>query len=102
MEHDARETDDAVEIRFDASEAAVLFELLSRWCDPKTTRTPDNLCFESTAECAVLNGLLVDLEKQLVAPFKPEYKQILADARRSLAERWDYPTLNGRSSGDGA
>jgi hypothetical protein len=98
MEHDAPETDDAAEIRLNPNEAVVLFELLSRWSDPKTAHTPDHLCFESAAECAVLNGLLADLEKQLVAPFKPEYKQILADARSLLAKRWNYPTLNGGSS----
>lgn len=95
MKHNATENHEAVEIRLDSKEAVVLFELLSRWCDPKTAHTPDNLCFESTAECAVLSGVLADLEKQLVAPFKPEYRQILADARSLLAERWDYPTLNG-------
>jgi len=72
-----------------------LFELLSRWSDPQTTHTPDELCFESSAECAVLNGLLADIEKQLTAPFKPEYEQILADARSFLAARWNYPTLRG-------
>ncbi|MBB3612292.1 hypothetical protein [Rhizobium sp. BK602] len=78
----------------DANEALVLFELLSRWSEA-TAHSPDKLCFESTAECAVLNGLLTQLEKQLAAPFKPEYREILADARRVLAERWSQPTLNG-------
>ncbi|SCB39596.1 hypothetical protein [Rhizobium multihospitium] len=95
MEQDASKDDDIAEIRLDAKEAVVLFELLSRWSDPKATHTPDKLCFESPAECAVLNGLLGDLEKQLAAPFKPEYRQILADARSFLAGRWNDPTLRG-------
>ncbi len=87
-------SDDA-EIHLSPDEALVLFELLSRWCDQKTTNTPDNTCFESTAECAVLHGLLADLEKQLITPFKADYDQVLKDARNRLAERWDYPTLRG-------
>jgi len=89
MEQKDSKDDDVTEIRLDAKEAVVLFELLSRWSDPKAAYTPDKLCFESPAEYAVLNGLLADLEKQLTAPFKPEYRQILADARSLLAERWD-------------
>lgn len=95
MEQDPTKDDDVVEICLDAKEAVVLFELLSRWSDPKGTHTPDETCFESPAECAVLNGLLGDIEKQLTAPFKPEYRQILADARSLLAGRWNYPTLRG-------
>lgn len=95
MEHNATENHEVFEIRLDSKEAVVLFELLSRWCDPKTIHSPDKACFESTAECAVLSSLLVDLEKQLVAPFKPEYRQILTDARSFLAKRWSSQTLNG-------
>ena len=46
--------EDEAEIYLDASEAIVLFELLSRWCDQKTVHSPSAMCFESTAECAVL------------------------------------------------
>ncbi|MDH7796626.1 hypothetical protein QBC99_002689 [Beijerinckia sp. GAS462] len=73
----------------------MLFELLSRWCDPKATHTPSGRCFESTAECAVLQGLRADLEKQLVAPFQDDYNQIVEDARSRLVGLWDYPTLKG-------
>lgn len=86
---------DDAEIHLSPNEAIVLFELLSRWCDPKTTHTPSSMCFESTAECAVLHGLLADLEKQLVAPFKDDYTQIVEDARSRLVDLWDYPTLKG-------
>ena len=89
MEQDALKDDDAVDIRLDVKEALVLFELLSRWSDPNATHTPGSEYFESPAECAILNGLLVELEKQLLAPFRPEYRQILAEARNVLAERWD-------------
>lgn len=46
---------------FDASEAIVLFELLSRWRDQKTVYSPSSMCFESTAEYAVLIDLLAQL-----------------------------------------
>ncbi|WP_454817045.1 hypothetical protein [Labrys neptuniae] len=89
------ETQDHLEIGLDASEAVVLFELLSRWCDPKTGATPAGSCFESTAECVVLHRLLGSLEKQLVAPFKHDHAETLARARSHLQHDWDYPTLNG-------
>lgn len=90
-----QQTRDDVEIGLDAREALVLFELLSRWCDPKTDATPAAPCFESTAECVVLHKLLGRLEKRLVAPFKPDYAEALAEARSRLQHDWDYPTLNG-------
>ncbi|MBP0580604.1 hypothetical protein J8I29_14865 [Labrys sp. LIt4] len=96
---DGSQTPDIVEIGLDASEAVVLFELLSRWCDPKTQATPSSGCFQSTAECAVLLGLLGSLEKQLAAPFKPDYGEIVAQARRDLEPLWDHATLNGRTPG---
>lgn len=89
------EMQDTVEIGLDANEAVVLFELLSRWCDPKTDATPAGTCFQSTAECAVLLGLLGHLEKQLAAPFKPDYREIVARARQRLEPLWDGATLNG-------
>lgn len=92
---DGSQTPDEVEIGLDASEAIVLFELLSRWSDPKTEATPAGACFQSTAECAVLLGLLGSLEKQLSAPFKPDYAEIVAQARRRLERLWDHGTLNG-------
>ncbi|QND46298.1 hypothetical protein HB780_11645 (plasmid) [Rhizobium lusitanum] len=88
---------DGAEIHLSADEAVVLFELLSRWCDSKAihTPTPDSKCFESTAECVVLHGVLAGLEKQLVAPFKEDYDQIVKEARRRLVDLWDSPTLKG-------
>jgi hypothetical protein len=87
--------EDNAEIHLGANEAIVLFELLSRWCDQKTVHSPNSLCFESTAECAVLLDLLAKLERQLVAPFKNDYEAILKHARDQLADRWNYRTLNG-------
>jgi hypothetical protein len=86
---------DTAKIKLSADEALVLFELLSRWSDSSDAPTPDATCFESTAEGAVLNMVLCDLEKQLVAPFRQEYEELLSAARTRLEISWDYPTLKG-------
>jgi EAL domain-containing protein (putative c-di-GMP-specific phosphodiesterase class I) len=76
-------------IRLDNDEAVVLFELLSRWSDAEGRATPSSECIASTAESAVLNSVLADLERQLVAPFKSSYEDDLREARTRLALRWD-------------
>jgi hypothetical protein len=43
----------------------------------------------------VLHSVLAGLEKQLVAPFKEDYHQIVKEARRRLVDLWDSPTLKG-------
>jgi hypothetical protein len=86
---------DGVQIQLSPEEALVLFGLLSRWCEEGSAPTPEASCFESTAEGAVLHGLLADLETQLVAPFKADYSDLLKEARNRLKESWDYPTLRG-------
>lgn len=86
---------DTAKIKLSADEALVLFELLGRWSDSSDAPTPDATCFESTAEGAVLNMVLCDLEKQLVAPFRQEYEDLLNAARTRLEINWDFPTLKG-------
>ncbi|WP_244425826.1 hypothetical protein [Rhizobium etli] len=58
---------DGVQMQLSPEEALVLFGLLSRWCEEGSAPTPEASCFESTAEGAVLHGLLADLETQLAA-----------------------------------
>ena len=82
-------------IHLSADEALVLFDVLSRWCEDGEASTPGSDCFESTAECAVLHGLLADLERQLVTPMRSDYREYLHAARLRLAPAWDYPTLRG-------
>ncbi len=82
-------------IRLSSDQAIVFFDLLTRWSDAKEGSTPSRECFESTAECAVLNNVRAGLERQLVAPFKNSYDDVVRDARSRLALRWDYPTLRG-------
>lgn len=93
MTNDPSPSEDNAEIRLDSNEAIVLLALLSRWCDQKTVHSPSSMCFE----CAALLDLLAKLERQLVAPFKRDYDEILKHARSHLAERWNCRTLNGWS-----
>lgn len=86
---------DTAQIQLAPDESIVLFELLSRWCEDSKASTPEASCFESTAEGAVLHGLLADLEKQLIAPFKADYDDLLDRARDRLKGNWDFPTLRG-------
>lgn len=86
---------DTAQIQLTQDESIVLFELLSRWCEDSKSPTPEASCFESTAEGAVLHGLLADLEKQLIAPFKADYDSLLNGARDRLKGNWDFPTLRG-------
>lgn len=85
-------TDDA-EIRLTPDEAIVLFDLLARWIDGRDAATPDSACFESPAECVVLQGALASLETQLTAPFRADYADTVERARARLASGWDGATL---------
>lgn len=89
------------QIHLTADEAIVLFDLLWRWTKERDKEEPGSGCFESSAECAVLHGLLCDLESHLVAPFRNDYGAILEGARRRLEHRWDYTTLQGKHLREG-
>ena len=86
---------DGLQIRLSLDEALVLFDLLSRWCEEGRAPTPEASCFESTAELAVLRGVLAYLETQLAAPFKADYADLVKESRNCLKGSWEYPTLRG-------
>lgn len=86
---------DEAQIHLSPNEAIVLFELLSRWTEDGQAATPDSDCFESSAECAVLQTVLGCLEKQLVAPLRSDYAQTIEQARLRLADDWNGSTLRG-------
>jgi hypothetical protein len=94
MKDDIATIEDSAVINLDSNEAIVLFELLSRWAD-KDQHSPDEKCFQAGAEGGVLLGVLASLEKQLAAPFLPNYDEILQEARTALAHLWDHPTIQG-------
>jgi hypothetical protein len=89
----SEEREDKADLCLSPDEAIVLFELLSRWIRDKPSATPGGECFESSAECVVLHGILCDLEKQLVAPFKSDYGRLLGDARKRIAKNYTWSTL---------
>lgn len=71
---------DKISLELSASQALVLFELLSRFSDS------DRLSIEHQAEQRVLWDLCADLESQLVEPFRPDYDKLLLDARQRVAD----------------
>jgi hypothetical protein len=70
--------DDAVAFTLSDREALVLFEFLSRFCNDK------KLTIEDDSEKRVLCDLLCVLESKLTVPFRDDYPDLLAAARKSL------------------
>ncbi|MGR0221878.1 hypothetical protein [Agromyces sp. ZXT2-6] len=64
-----------------ADEALVLFDLLSRWEDEDR-----DLRLEQGEQTAI-DALLGALERLLVEPFKPEYSELVREARQRLFDR---------------
>lgn len=76
--------DQPVHLELTADQALVLFEWLARVAES------DTLPLEHPAERYVLWTLEGQLDKQLVEPFRPDYRVLLADAReRVLQSRED-------------
>lgn len=68
---------DRAVINLDEHRAIVLFDYLSE-------KLADNQGSEQAADFAVLDFILGQLEKQLVAPFRDDYGDLLSDARKRL------------------
>jgi hypothetical protein len=66
-------------------DALVLFELLAREIDERKSKRVSAV-IEHPAEFWVLNGLLGDLQEQLVEPFKADYRQLVAVARERILD----------------
>lgn len=69
----------ATQVQLSDNEALVLFELLS---SGKLESVTD------TAEGHALGMVLASLEKQLITPFAPDYREQLAAAKSSLVDRY--------------
>ena len=76
----ASSADEAV-LRLTGDEAIVLFELLTRSAEA-------DALFGDDSERAVVHWILCDLEKQMVAPLREDYRHVLEGARKRIAERW--------------
>jgi hypothetical protein len=70
---------DTVTVELSRDEALVLFEYLSRWCDL------ESLEIEHESEGIAMLALSRELDKALREPFLPNYAELLARARHSLA-----------------
>lgn len=75
---DKNEATDQIVIHLDADHAIVLFEFLSERAESEETSA-------ATAETAVLDAVLSQLESQLLAPFCGDYDHLLSTARSRLA-----------------
>ncbi len=71
---------ESVHITLTANEALVLFDALTRFCET------DTLEIEDQAEQQALWKLLAQFEKQLVEPFRQDYRELLAAARDRLRD----------------
>ncbi|QPJ61199.1 MAG: hypothetical protein G3M70_04565 [Candidatus Nitronauta litoralis] len=69
---------ESINISLTKDEGLVLFEMLSRFCDS------ESLSVTHESEKIALWRLLCLLEKQLAEPFKPNYDELLNDARENL------------------
>lgn len=75
-----KQTDETT-IKLNKDEALVLFEFLSRINDNELKEI-----FEDQAEQKILWILEGQLEKQLAEPFKPDYKDIIKEARNKIRD----------------
>ncbi len=74
--------DSAVNFDLDADIAIVLFEMLSRW-----SSGDQPLEVADRVEDYALLQVVAQLEKQLIAPFQPNYKAIVSTAREAVRRR---------------
>lgn len=72
---------DEIKIVLNKEEALVLFDFLSR-----LNESDRNEIFEDQAEQKTLWILEGQLEKQLVEPFRPDYKDIINEARNKIRD----------------
>jgi hypothetical protein len=74
-------SDEAIALKIGRDEALVLFELLADFYSQPVLEIP------TVAERLALVRLHGELEKTLVEPFRPDYKQLLESARAHLREQ---------------
>lgn len=72
-----------VHITISEDEALVLFEFLERFGDT------ENLSFTHAAEYIALMKISAQIDKSIVAMFKPDYSTLLESARQRVAEGFE-------------
>ncbi len=75
--------DESITLTLGRAEAIVLLDWLAR------TNEAESLAFQDQAEQRVLWNLEWLLERILVEPLSPEYKKLLAEARRAVRDSDD-------------
>jgi hypothetical protein len=86
--------EDKYTIEISEDEAIVLFEYFARFGDT------NNLEFEHPAEFVALCKISGQIDKTTAAMFKPEYAELLANARNRIAGDYegDYPGMKTKLS----
>jgi hypothetical protein len=74
------EFSESVDIRFDKDEALVLFEMVSEFRDGSSLPIADD------AERRVVWNLACLIERVLAEPFRSDYAEVLAEAKRRLQD----------------
>lgn len=75
-------------INLTANESVVLFEFLYRITKNEKSEKILDTIIEDESEKTVLCNILCDLEKNLVEPCYPNYKEILKTARESIKKSY--------------
>ena len=75
-------------ITMNADEALVLFELLAREIDDRRSARITGV-IDHPAEFWVLNSVFGNLQRELVEPFKDDYREIVASARERIVDQSD-------------
>jgi len=75
-------TTDPITISLSKNEAIVLFEILSRSTELRSSIIQDK------SEKAVFDQLCAGLESILVEPFQPDFKETLKKAKQEIAEKF--------------
>ncbi|NEN25475.1 hypothetical protein G3O08_18445 [Cryomorpha ignava] len=70
-----------INLTFTKDEALVLFEFLARF-----NQTKHSNIFDDQSEQKILWIIEGQLEKQLVEPFRPDYKDIIKEARNKIRD----------------
>ena len=82
MERYSGATGGKVVVELSSAEALVLFELLERWSESGA----DSVVIEHQAEQRVLRDIGAALERTLPEPLRPDYLDVLAQARRAVVD----------------
>ncbi len=82
MDHHQKDKE-PVMIELKRAEALVLFDLLARW---ESEKLKDTMQINYPAERRVLWDILARLESMLDEPFRPDYQDLVSQARQAVQD----------------